>query len=247
MNLEQYRASANETHRTTDLLRIVPKNRHSVLDIGARDGYFSVLLKQYFTEVVAMDLQKPSFTHPGVVTIQGDVTSLQFPDNSFDCVFCTEVLEHIRDLELACREIARVARCEIVIGVPFKQDIRFCRTTCQTCGKTNPPWGHINSFDEEQLARLFNGLAVSSKSFVGTNNARTNRFSAVLMDLAGNPWGTYDQEEPCLHCGSKLISPPAQRTLWSRACSSLAARSNEIQRLCSRPHANWIHLVFSKT
>jgi hypothetical protein len=25
--------------------------------------------------------------------------------------------------------------------------------------------------------------------------------STWLTDLAGNPWGVYDLEEPCIHCG----------------------------------------------
>ena len=27
------------------------------------------------------------------------------------------------------------------------------------------------------------------------------------MDLAGNPYGTYGQEEPCIRCGQKLVKP----------------------------------------
>ena len=42
--------------------------------------------------------------------VAGDVTNLDFPDRSFDCVFCAEVLEHIpvNLLEVACRELTRV-------------------------------------------------------------------------------------------------------------------------------------------
>ena len=246
IDLEQYRSSGPEKERTADLLRLLPRGRASVLDVGARDGHFSRLLAERFPAVTALDLQKPSFKHPGVTAAAGDVTRLQFPDGSFDCVFCAEVLEHVPDVTRACREIARVARHEIVIGVPFRQDIRLGRTTCRACGRPNPPWGHLHAFDERRLLRLFPGLRVTARSFVGRRTEATNFVSAALMDLAGNPWGTYDQEEPCVHCGARLLPPPPGRPLAAKVCSALAARLNRLQARWTPPRGNWIHLVFSK-
>jgi hypothetical protein len=91
---------------------------------------------------------------------------------------------------------------------------------------------------------LFPGLRVLSESFVGTNREVTNMLSALLMDLAGNPWGTYSQEEPCTHCGAVLHTPDSRQT-WQRVCSALAVCITRIQSLGARPHANWIHLLLS--
>src|SRR5664280_3005443 len=133
-DIETYRNSEHEKSRTDDLMRLLPRGRSSVLDIGAHDGFFSRLLTQHFETVAALDLEMPTFDYPRVINVEGDATRLQFPDSAFDCVFCAEVLEHIPALEDACREIARVARHEIVIGVPYKQDTRIGRTTtCQQC------------------------------------------------------------------------------------------------------------------
>lgn len=243
--LEKYHASDDEKDRTKDLLRLLPRNRRSVLDIGARDGHFSRLLTEFFSEVTALDLKKPRFEIPRVVTVEGDATKLDFASRSFDCVFCAEVLEHIPEVHRACKEIIRVARHEIIVGVPFRQDIRFGRCTCCVCGKANPPWGHVNSFDLNKLLTLFSGTHLISTSFVGTSNKSTNVLSTLLMDLAGNPWGTYDQEEPCIYCGAEM-KPPENIQLWRRGLSGIAARINHLQTLWTKPHGNWIHLVFSK-
>lgn len=240
-----YRTSESERARTADLLRIIPQNRRSVLDIGARDGFFSALLREYFAEVTALDLTLPRFEIDGVVKIQGDVTHLDFPDNAFDVVFCAEVLEHVPQLERACHEIARVAHHEAVIGVPYRQDIRSNRTTCYSCGRASPGWGHVNSFDEKKLRRLFYPLTPVSISFVGSSKDRTNALSVALMDFAGNPWGTYDQEEPCIYCGAKL-RPPGYRSFIQRLSSAAAHQLNAVRSKCTRPHANWIHMVFQK-
>ncbi len=246
MGIEEYRASTREQERTSDLVRLLPKGRRSVLDVGARDGHFSRLLTEHFPEVTALDLSKPAFEIPGVVTVAGDATKLQFADNSFDCVFCAEVLEHIPDVQAACGELIRVAKHEIVIGVPFEQDTRKGRTTCGRCGKPNPPWGHVNSFTEQRLLTLFSGVRVVSRSFVGSSNEVADPVSTFLMDLGGNPWGTYDQEEPCIHCGA-VLSPPKERALWQKLSSAVAARMNRVHALFTSPHGNWVHLVFSKS
>src|SRR5437016_10421862 len=106
--LEKYRESETEKDRTEDILRILPKGRISVLDVGARDGHFSRLLTEYFATVTALDLEKPSFEYPGIITVAGDVTDLQFNNNAFECVFCAEVLEHVPNIEKAGRELIRV-------------------------------------------------------------------------------------------------------------------------------------------
>ncbi|MGA2902439.1 MAG: class I SAM-dependent methyltransferase [Candidatus Korobacteraceae bacterium] len=244
-DLQQYRESEQEKARTKDLLRLLPRGRKSVLDIGARDGHFSRLLTEYFEEVTALDLQKPPFEYPRVTTVAGDVTRLQFPDSSVDCVFCAEVLEHIPALKQACREVTRVARHELIIGVPYRQDIRSDRTTCRKCGRSNPPWGHVNTFDEQRLAEIFPGLAIKTKSLVGSTREGTNAVSAMLMELAGNPWGTYTQDEPCVYCGAVLVAPE-RRSFLSKVYSGVAVRLDRVRMSFASPHANWIHVVFSK-
>ena len=67
--------------RTADFLRLLPRARSSVLDIGARNGHFSRLLTEYFDVVTGLDLEKPPFEYPQVTTVAGDVTKLQVPDS----------------------------------------------------------------------------------------------------------------------------------------------------------------------
>ena len=107
-----------------------------------------------------------------------------------------------------------MAKHAVLVGVPYKQDRRVSATHCVFCGRKNPCWGHVNDFDEARLKRLFEGLVPIKTSFVGQTKDRTNAASAYLMDKARNPWGTYEQEEACVHCGNQLIQPKAG--LWLR-------------------------------
>jgi SAM-dependent methyltransferase len=243
VDLNAYRASANERLRTDDLLRLTPERGLAALDVGARDGHFSRLLAQRFERVVALDLNRPSFDLPRVECVAGDVTALPFADGHFDFVLCAEVLEHVPTncLKMACAELARVCNAKLLIGVPDCQDLRLGRTTCQGCGRVNPPWGHVNRFDESSLRELFDGWRVEQVSRVGLVGEATNALSAWLMDLAGNPYGTYEQEEPCVYCGSALGRPPP-RSLGQKLLTKLAFWARALSPASQR--ANWIHVQF---
>jgi hypothetical protein len=246
-HLLSYRNQPAEIARVADLMRLIPAGLNNALDIGARDGHISKAIAGKIACVTALDLECPQFTHPGVVCVQGDATALQFSAKSFDLVFCAEVLEHIPSpaLEAACAELARVANKYVLIGVPYKQDIRQAKTTCYSCGKINPPWAHVNSFDEARLAALFPSMKIAATSFVGTAAPGTNALSSALMTYAGNPFGTYVQDEGCVFCGKKLIEPPPRST-GQKIASKAAVWLNKAQAAFHKPRGNWIHVLFAR-
>lgn len=246
-DLAAYRASKSEIDRIGDLMAMLPESIGSALDIGARDGFISKLLADRIANVTALDLDLPVIADPRIQCLRGDITELTIADNSFDLVFCAEVLEHIPTqlLGTAAKELGRVAHQYLLIGVPYRQDIRVGRTTCQHCGKISPPYGHVNRFDENALKVLFPDFVTIRSSYVGQNNACTNFMSSALMDWAGNPFGTYSQDEPCIHCGAQLTMP-RQRKFWQKICTKIAHWGNVAQQQFNSPHANWIHILLKK-
>jgi ubiquinone/menaquinone biosynthesis C-methylase UbiE len=247
MKLKEYRNTESEQVRINSLISLIPKCCKTILDIGARDGYFSNLFANYFKKITALDLFELKIKNPQIDCVQGDVVFLSFKERSFDVVFCSEVLEHIPKemLEKACFEIIRVAKKYVLIGVPYKQDTRIGRTTCRSCGKINPPWGHINAFDEKKIINLFVGLKIAKIEFVGLNKYVTNFLSTYLFDISGNPWGTYDQEEKCIFCNSKIIYSKKRNILHKIFCK-IAILLNKLQGLYCRNHPNWVHILFEK-
>jgi len=249
MELSEYRASELEVIRSNDLLRMVEGavvDGGVLLDVGARDGYFSKLLSKYYF-VHALDLEVPTVDCERVFCVKGDASSLDYPDDYFDFVFCAEVLEHIPEhvLSKACLELSRVSSKYLLVGVPYKQDIRFGRTTCSCCGEYNPPWGHVNVFDEDLLAGFFSDFTAVEVSFVGKTKSVTNSVSSKLMDVAGNPYGTYDQEELCISCGSKLVRPPVG-SVGGRCVAKLACWILYLQMFFTGNKSNWVHILFIK-
>ena len=239
--LHRYRTSAAEKEREASLLGLFGSGE-SVLDIGAKEGHYSRMLAQRYKRVVALDLERPDI--PEVECVAGNACSLQFRDGEFDTVLAAEVLEHVPDVEAAAREIARVAAKRVVIGVPYKQDIRIGRATCPGCGIIIQPWGHLHSFDEAKLSRLFAGMKVEKFEYIGTSSASTTALATWLMDRAGNPWGCAYRGVACT-CGS-FYTRPGTLTVPLRIAAKLATIMNSVQASIKRPHPNWIHALFTK-
>lgn len=237
-----------ERQRIGSLLGLVPENTGSLLDIGSRDGHITRMLADRAGEVTALDLNLPQIADLRIRCVAGNAAALPFPDKHFDVVFCAEVLEHIPEpaLTAACKEIARVARRQVVIGVPYMQDIRVGRVTCMHCRGVSPPWGHVNSFDESRLLSLFSPLRLARRDDVAIGEPGTNAFSTWLLDRAGNPYGSYVQEEGCIHCG-KQVGRAAARSPLQLVMTRVAILLQRAQtRLLYKPRPNWIHLQLVK-
>lgn len=242
-----WRQSKREQDRIAALMSLIPAKGRRALDIGARDGYLSHRLTEHYAHVTALDLVRPRIDHPGVESIEANIAQMPFEDNDFDLVLCAEVLEHLPADVLArgVREIVRVAKQWIVIGVPYKQDLRFGRTTCNHCGTYNPPWGHVNNFNERVLHQLFPGARSIQFSYVGKTREATNTLAAALMNYAGNPFGTYMQEEACITCG-RPVGQPHPRSLPQKIATRAAHIMNRTQQSLSMPKPCWIHALIEK-
>ena len=85
----------------------------------------------------------------------GDVRSLPFKDECFDCVICSEVLEHVKDHERALFEIHRVLKPggRLAVSVPRF----FPETICWKLSREYPDpegGGHIRIYRFSELADL---------------------------------------------------------------------------------------------
>jgi SAM-dependent methyltransferase len=91
-----------------------------VLDVGCGDGQISRLAGRLGAEVVGIDptwnCVKVAAQRGGASFARGEAAALPFSDASFDAVVACLVFEHIRDVDEAIAEVARV----------LQQGGRFC-------------------------------------------------------------------------------------------------------------------------
>ena len=85
----------------------------SILCLGCRNSVeLDLFRKAGVGNVIGIDL----FSQRADILVM-DMHAMTFPDQSFDAVYCSHVLEHAFDLELVLSEIKRVARPGAVVGV----------------------------------------------------------------------------------------------------------------------------------
>lgn len=85
------------------------KRDGSVLDLGAGVKPYAPLYEPFFSRVRSVDVA----TSPhdiSAVDLLASADALPFEDGYFDCVICTEVLEHCRDPRAVVGEIHRILR-----------------------------------------------------------------------------------------------------------------------------------------
>jgi ubiquinone/menaquinone biosynthesis C-methylase UbiE len=107
-----------------EIMNIAKKRENPlILDLGAGCGECSFLFASYGAKVVAIDIM-PEFIRSAEALISeeifferilGDVEVLPFASNSFDIVFCKEVLHHLLNLKATLKEIARILKKEGIL------------------------------------------------------------------------------------------------------------------------------------
>jgi SAM-dependent methyltransferase len=108
------------TEFLAETLRPRPGNR--ILDVGCGEGLAEVSIgrlhisqiRQFGVDLVVEKViaarQETASHNQRAAFAAGDAVRLPFIDGAFDSIYCVAVLQHVRDLNGAVRELARVAR-----------------------------------------------------------------------------------------------------------------------------------------
>jgi SAM-dependent methyltransferase len=156
---------------TVDLkrLRLGPGSR--VLDLGCGTGrHTDAVARLRHVHAIGMDISladvlkaKKRLLYAESLGMHGggpwgllvaDVTCLPFKDDAFDCVICSEVLEHVPSQDAAIHEATRVTRPgkDLAVSVPRFLPERICWALSQDYHKANN--GHIRIYKKKELIKL---------------------------------------------------------------------------------------------
>ncbi|MGI8746427.1 MAG: class I SAM-dependent methyltransferase [Bryobacteraceae bacterium] len=85
-----------------------------ILDAGCGKGRFARVLHDRYPQahIHAFDLAEAMlrFVPAGIMPCAGSLTSMPFAEESFDCAYATESMEHAVDIETAVAELCRVVK-----------------------------------------------------------------------------------------------------------------------------------------
>lgn len=97
---------------------------------------------------------------PAAAMVQMDITDIQYPDDSFDVIYCSHVLEHVPDDRQAMSELARVLKPGgwAVIAVPIlRRDQTFedpTITSPEDRARIYGQWDHVRVYGPDFADRL---------------------------------------------------------------------------------------------
>lgn len=157
----------NRIKFTADL---IPETVQSILDAGCGNGVFVNYLQQTKTrlKIHALDRSEKALEYVKTSTTLGDVSKLPFDDNSFDCVTCLEVIEHLpnEDYELSLNELTRVAKKYVIVSVPLNENLEDSYTRCPSCKSIFNYELHLRSFKEDTFINLLRSRGFKNKQFI---------------------------------------------------------------------------------
>jgi len=89
------------------------KPHFKILDVGSGEGNLFKCLprcQKYGIDISSVYCKKAKERNLGAIIIKANAEKIPFKDETFDFVFCTELLEHILNPQKAVLEIARVIK-----------------------------------------------------------------------------------------------------------------------------------------
>ncbi len=144
------------------LIEVKKFKTNSVLDIGCGTGYITKRISLVKPKVIGCDIDKEKlvlakkYTKNKIRFKHVNDKKLPFKDNSFDLIICSEVLEHIEDIDFFLTEIKRVGKKFLLITVPNEPYFRIANfLRLKNVLEFGNGHGHINHFNKKTLKKVF--------------------------------------------------------------------------------------------
>jgi len=93
-----------------------------LLDVGCGNGYFTFYWAK-LCDVTGVDFSKEMLnnnSHPKLIL--GNAENLPFDDDTFDIVFCSNLLHHLENIEKVLKEMRRVSKRYVIVSEPNRNN-----------------------------------------------------------------------------------------------------------------------------
>lgn len=200
LDLDEYKKYMEQ--KIDVLLKIIPEDVKSILDVGCGNGVLTNILAEKYN-VTAVD--RSQFALKNVKSqkiIQSNISDLDLPSNSYDLVFSSEVLEHLSDDNFlkSVNKIKNLSKKYILITTPNNETIRWKFTKCYKCGYEFNAYYHFRSFNESKLKKFFNEYKMIFFDVCGKPYYYYNDYLAYIKQVIGNAWWKPDEKFFCPNC-----------------------------------------------
>jgi len=167
---------------TIDFRKLPLRPGDRVIDAGCGEGRHVFACYRSPCRIIGLDLNPQSLlkakfildqmgrqkeAQGEVLLLRGDTLYFPFPDETFDKIICSEVIEHVSDERQGVRELSRILRMggQIAISVPTLFTEHLYDHLSKEYFRT--PGGHIRKVRPQDLAKIMDeyGLRIYSLGF----------------------------------------------------------------------------------
>lgn len=141
---------------------IPDKNNLKILDAGCGEGHLLEMLHEknksyrlFGADITDIALKQAKKRASAKITKQ-DLAGMNYKNNAFDVVICTEVLEHIHDYRKTISELKRVARKNAILIITFPNEFNLTIMRLFFGRKPVKTPDHVNSFNYGKIKKEFN-------------------------------------------------------------------------------------------
>ena len=178
-SLERHRLSWLFLQKKTNFFDDQPKK---MLHVSPEPCFEPRFKKQLGSNYLTADLFNPR------AMVKMDITDIQYPNQSFDVIYCSHVLEHVPDDKQAMREFFRVLKNDgwAILLVPITSDTTFEDSSIVDPKERLKVFGqedHVRRYGPDYVKRLRDiGFTVETTKV----SDLVNRKDAVRMRLGGD-------------------------------------------------------------
>jgi SAM-dependent methyltransferase len=155
-------------------------NQKKMLHVAPEAQLSPLIQKADYINYLSADLFDPN------AMVKMDITDIQYPDNTFDVIYCSHVLEHVQDDRKAMGEFHRVLKpgCWAILQVPITVDKTFEDPTVVSPKERERLFGqrdHVRRYGPDYKDRLVeSGFSVAVDGFVrNLDNRAVRRFGLM--------------------------------------------------------------------
>ena len=171
-------------HKKRLILKLLKKyglNENSkILDIGCGEGSTLLYLKNESNKLYGMDISEEAIelsrnNLTDVTYFLGDITKKEtLPDQKFDLIICSEVLEHITDDEIAIENISSLLKkgSYLIITVPHRKDYWT---------KADTEAGHVRRYETSEIRNKVNKSGFQVKELITWGYPLYNIYYNIIL------------------------------------------------------------------
>ena len=201
-------------HRTTwiylnERTNLFDGNPKRMLHVAPEPSISSLVRQVDYIDYLSGDLD------PSRAMVRMDVTDIQYPNDSFDVIYCSHVLEHVPADRKGMREFYRVLKPGgwAILAVPILREKTFEDPTVTSPEERARVFGqfdHVRAYGNDLKDRLEEaGFQVTVDGFAGRFSERDVQFHGLSKN------DIYFCEKPKLEVKSTGVTPPSRKVAGS--------------------------------